>query len=172
MTVFLDPDTFRTVVASTPLISIDLVVQNPGGEILLGRRVNRPAQGCWFVPGGRVLKDETLDGAFERLTEDELGFCRRRSEASFLGVYEHLYADSVFSAAPDGGPSTHYVVLGYHLRLDKESLNGLPRAQHERYRWWPVDEVSVDPAVHDNTRAYLPAVTRAAGTAPGRGGIS
>ena len=52
--------TFKTVIASTPLISIDLVIKNNTGRILLGKRTNRPAQGFWFVPGGRVLKDEPV----------------------------------------------------------------------------------------------------------------
>ena len=62
-----------------PLISIDLLVQNEHGEYLLGLRNNRPAQGYWFVPGGRVLKNETLDGAFKRLTFEELGIELKRS---------------------------------------------------------------------------------------------
>ena len=48
---------FEVVVESTPLVSIDLVVRAPDKKILLGKRVNRPAQGYWFVPGGRILKD-------------------------------------------------------------------------------------------------------------------
>ncbi|HGU2589280.1 TPA: NUDIX domain-containing protein, partial [Escherichia coli] len=53
---FLHSQDFATIVRSTPLISIDLIVENEFGEILLGKRINRPAQGYWFVPGGRVLK--------------------------------------------------------------------------------------------------------------------
>ncbi|HFK1281856.1 TPA: GDP-mannose mannosyl hydrolase, partial [Escherichia coli] len=34
----LDLETFKTVVASTPLISIDLVVKNNAGQVLLGFR--------------------------------------------------------------------------------------------------------------------------------------
>ncbi|WP_156484218.1 NUDIX domain-containing protein, partial [Kluyvera intermedia] len=70
---FLSQQAFATVVESTPLISIDLIVENEQGEILLGKRTNRPAQGYWFVPGGRVQKDESLADAFARLTEAELG---------------------------------------------------------------------------------------------------
>ncbi|WP_313449769.1 NUDIX domain-containing protein, partial [Pseudescherichia sp.] len=65
---FLSQEDFATVVRSTPLISIDLIVENARGEFLLGKRTNRPAQGFWFVPGGRVQKDEPLAQAFERLT--------------------------------------------------------------------------------------------------------
>ncbi len=49
--------TFKTVINSTPLISVDLVIKNNEGQILLGKRTNRPAKGFWFVPGGWVLKD-------------------------------------------------------------------------------------------------------------------
>ena len=64
MTQRLDKQTFQTVVAHTPLISLDLIVENVNGQVLLGQRLNKPAQGCWFVPGGRVLKDETMAHAF------------------------------------------------------------------------------------------------------------
>ena len=46
----LELETFKTVVASTPLVSIDLIVRNRQGQVLLGLRTNRPAQGGWFVP--------------------------------------------------------------------------------------------------------------------------
>ncbi|RLJ20359.1 GDP-mannose mannosyl hydrolase [bacterium endosymbiont of Escarpia laminata] len=146
-------DVFQTVVASTPLVSIDLVVENGRGEILLGLRNNRPAQGCWFVPGGRILKNEGLDAAFTRLARDELGVVTRRSFACFLGVYEHFYSDSVFGETPE----THYVVLGYHLRQDLD-LSRLPSSQHRDYRWWPQAEMAASDRVHSNSRAYLSAL--------------
>lgn len=62
---FLDNTTFSTVLDSTPLVSIDLVIENTQGEILLGERKNRPAQGYWFVPGGRILKNESLAVIFK-----------------------------------------------------------------------------------------------------------
>ncbi len=70
---FLEETVFSQVVASTPLISIDLILKSPDNLILLGERLNKPAQGFWFVPGGRVYKNESLDNAFVRITESELG---------------------------------------------------------------------------------------------------
>jgi colanic acid biosynthesis protein WcaH len=55
---FLDDTTFKAVIASTPLISIDLVVKNTKGEYLLGFRNNRPAQGFWFVPNEIVASND------------------------------------------------------------------------------------------------------------------
>ncbi|MBF4436458.1 NUDIX domain-containing protein, partial [Vibrio anguillarum] len=66
-------NTFKTIIENTPLVSIDLVVYNQKNEALLGKRNNRPAQGYWFVPGGRILKDESIAVAFRRLTLNELG---------------------------------------------------------------------------------------------------
>src|SRR5690606_37712833 len=93
---WLTVETFNMVVASTPLVSIDMVIRNSKGEILLGERLNRPAKGFWFVPGGRIQKNETLDVAFRRLAEVELGQVFERSQATLLGVYEHFYSDSRF----------------------------------------------------------------------------
>lgn len=64
---------FATVVRSAPLVSIDLVVVRNHSHILLGQRSNRPAQGYWFVPGGRIYKNETMQQATQRIAESEIG---------------------------------------------------------------------------------------------------
>jgi colanic acid biosynthesis protein WcaH len=87
---FLDESTFKTVISNAPLISIDLVVKNSQGQYLLGYRTNRPAKNYWFVPGGRIHKNESMDAAFLRLTEAELGSKLARKSARFLGPYELL----------------------------------------------------------------------------------
>lgn len=147
---WLAPQQFAEIVAATPLISIDLIVRNPAGQILLGRRLNRPAQGYWFVPGGRVQKNERLDDAFTRLTREELGYAMSRTDACFLGPYEHFYNDN-FSG---DGFSTHYVVLGYELSWINEQMM-LPVIQHDQYRWFDLAELQSDPLVHRHTKDYF-----------------
>lgn len=151
---WLSLETFRTVLASTPLVSMDLVVRNSKGEILLGQRLNRPAQGFWFVPGGRILKNETLDAAFIRLTRAELGQAFERSQARLLDVYEHFYQDSVFGC-DESEAGTHYVVFGYQLPLPDGHILIPPPDQHGHYRWWKTTEMQHSAEVHENTRAYL-----------------
>ncbi|EHY0935666.1 GDP-mannose mannosyl hydrolase [Vibrio cholerae] len=150
MTQRLDELTFKTVVASTPLVSMDLIIRNKRDQVLLGLRTNRPAQGFWFVPGGRICKDETFEQAFIRLTEVELGQPTALSQARFLGPYQHLYDDN-FSGTQF---STHYVVLGYQIDCDIE-LDTLPAEQHQHYRWWDVEELLSSELVHPNTKAYF-----------------
>lgn len=129
------------------------MVTNSQGEWLLGQRLNCPAQGSWFVPGGRVRKGETLEAAVMRLTQDELGQASELARMHFLGVYQHFYADSML----DPEHSTHYVVVANQLML-KTELKTLPRQQHCGYRWWSPHAIIHDETVHANTRAYLPAV--------------
>ena len=147
---FLSAGDFATVVRATPLISIDLIVENQAGEFLLGQRTQRPAQNFWFVPGGRVQKGETLEQAFARLTEAELGTAFTLQGGEFYGVWQHFYDDN-FS-----GPefSTHYIVLGFRLRVDADALQ-LPDAQHSDYQWLTPEELLVRDDVHDNSRAYF-----------------
>jgi colanic acid biosynthesis protein WcaH len=150
----LPADVFKTVVGATPLVSIDLICQRGDGCVLLGRRVNRPAQGFWFVPSGRILKNETLDDAFARLTCEELGTALPRNEARLLGVYEHFYEDSMFGP-PGEAPNTHYVVIGYALSLPDGLRHQLPKQQHTAYRWQSPADVLAASDVHANTKAYF-----------------
>jgi len=88
---WIEPEIFTKIVSHTPLVSIDLVVRNESGGVLLGKRTNRPAQGTWFVPGGRINKNEKIQDAFGRIIQDEPGNSYPFSEARFLGPYQHFY---------------------------------------------------------------------------------
>lgn len=154
---FLDQNTFETVIESTPLVSIDLVVLNEQKEVLLGQRLNRPAAGFWFVPGGRILKNESLANAFERLTGNELGIELELSIAELIGPYDHFYDDCVFNDSIE----THYVAIAYVLSLTKQQLNALPlNEQHTAYKWFSFDKLLKSPAVHKHTKWYFDALTK------------
>jgi len=147
----LSQDDFLSVVRAAPLVALDLVVVEPGGRILLGRRRNRPAQGSWFVPGGRIRKDEHLDDAFRRMAEAELGLDLPRAAARLIGVFEHFYPDN-FAGAP--GIGTHYVVLAHAVQVPGMAL-GAPQDQHSEFRWMTPAQILADDTVHENTRAYF-----------------
>jgi colanic acid biosynthesis protein WcaH len=168
MTQWLDRETFKTIIDTTPLVSIDLLVRNSQGQILVGKRVNRPAQGFWFVPGGRILKNERLSEAFSRLTEAELGVELDIKNARYLGLYEHFYDDSIFTddhtVVSIQVVSTHYVVNGFEVVLPEvespEGLSqngyaGLPCEQHNEYRWLSEEEFKASDEVHVHSRWYV-----------------
>lgn len=144
-------ETFASVVANAPLVSIDLIVEDVQGAVLLGLRNNPPASGWWFVPGGRIRKDETFDDAFARITQIELGLCGQRSQSRLAGVYEHFY-DTNFKGTT--GATTHYVALAYRLQMERQLLQ-LPYQQHSRYMWMHPDRIVQHPHVHPYTQAYF-----------------
>ena len=147
----LDVSSFKAVVRNTPLVSIDLIITDSEGKVLVGERANDPAKGFWFVPGGRIRKGETLASAFHRLLLGETGLSRSISDAAFLGVFEHHYETNTFND-PDFG--THYVVLGYRV-----PIGGRPAIrqddQHLHMQWMSEAAILDAPAVHENTKAYF-----------------
>jgi colanic acid biosynthesis protein WcaH len=140
---------FKDLVENAPLVSIDLIVRQREG-ILLGKRVNRPAQGFWFVPGGRVYKNESLADAFNRIVLKELGINHSLDQALFRGVYEHFYSDSFVSEAI----STHYIVMAYEIKLSI-NLEELPLCEHLQYEYFDKVQLLNRSDVHRYTKNYF-----------------
>ncbi|QLE86084.1 GDP-mannose mannosyl hydrolase [Shewanella sp. Scap07] len=152
---YLDEQTFKMIIDSTPLVSIDLLIKNSEGKYLLGYRNNRPAKGFWFVPGGRILKDESIDSAFTRLCKNELMIDIDMQQAHLIGVFDHFYDDCVFGK----GVSTHYVVLGYQLDINLD-IGALPKEQHNRYAWFSKQAMLNREDVHMHSKWYLEPLSR------------
>ncbi|MBN2482063.1 MAG: GDP-mannose mannosyl hydrolase [Bacteroidales bacterium] len=148
----LDPEIFRLIVKHTPLVSIDLIVTNQYRQIMLGMRKNNPAREYWFVPGGRILKNETIRDAFQRITGSELGISLTIDQSVFTGVYEHIHKKENF--LNDSGYGTHYVVMAFRL-YTSELINELPREQHAGYKWFNVQDLLNDPEVHPYVKNYF-----------------
>jgi len=145
----MNDDEFLRIVDATPLVSIDLIIRNEHGAVLLGKRLNRPAKDSWFVPGGRILKNERVQEAIARISNCEIGFAV--SNAKLLGVFDHLYEDNFLGAT---GINTHYVVLGFAAQMPS-GASVTPDDQHSELRWWRVEELLLNAEVHENTKAYF-----------------
>lgn len=144
-------ETFKTVVEFAPLFSMDVVVINEHDELLFGKRLNAPAKDWWFVPGGRVFKNETLACAFERITADELGKQFTIKQAKFLGLYEHFYNDCMF----DDAVSTHYINVAYVVKVKLSGLQLPQGEQHLNYRWLPRFKVHEDLTIHQYSKVFM-----------------
>lgn len=142
---------FSQVVKLAPLVAMDLIIRDPAGLILLGRRNNQPARNMMFAPGGRIRKNEPLAQAFARILETETGLSREFSTARLLGAYDHFYDTNTFN---EPGYGTHYVTLGYELHLQSQPTIRLD-SQHDAYAWLSVAEILSTLDVHDNTKAYF-----------------
>jgi len=137
---------FKTVVDSTPLVSIDILLKKDN-KVLLGRRVNKPAQGYFFSIGGRINKNETIDNAMARVALNEINI-DLKSTPEFIGVFEHFYDDSMYENV-----STHYVNLAYEYEV--EEIPNLPTEQHSEYQWFSIDALLESKQVHKYTKDYF-----------------
>ena len=139
------------VVRLAPLVSIDLIIENSKGQVLVGMRNNEPTKGFWFVPGGRILKNETIAEAFERVSKAELGLDANYNDAEFVGAFDHIY-DTNF--AQQQGFGTHYVVLAHRIKLNDE-VDITADDQHSELLWLDKNELLNNEKVHPHTKAYF-----------------
>lgn len=149
---WLQDSDFISAVGALPLVSVDLVVVNATGQLLLGQRRNAPARGWWFTPGGRVRKNEAFASCIQRVAASELGLKAADLQgARLMGVWDHFYEDSAFSSEA----STHYVNLPHVLKLEYAlDLDALPLDQHSGWRWQEPQDAAVSEDVHPYVRVY------------------
>lgn len=149
---WLSESDFTQAVSCLPLVSVDLLVLNPNGEMLLGLRRNAPARDWWFTPGARVRKNEPVTDALRRVLSTELGLPSDLApSARLMGVWDHHYPDSAFCAQT----STHYVNLPHLLQLHQPlDLASLPTDQHSQWRWQAPAQASIASDVHPYVHPY------------------
>lgn len=160
---------FQQAVAALPLVSVDWVLTNPAGELLVGQRLNAPARGTWFTPGGRIRKGEPLVAALRRVAAEELGLADEPAGALAqrgepMGAWDHFYPDAAFSPTVP----THYVNLPYTARLSQAEVNALSLPvgeQHGHWQWLPLAQAA--DTVHEHVKPYVAWLqARAPGAAP------
>ncbi len=113
---------YRAVLRRVPILCVDGIIVNRRGQFLLVRRKNEPFQGRWWVPGGRVLKGETLERAFRRKMREELGIAVKG--VAPVGYYEGRHAKGPWKVR--GGVHAVSVVFwavprSHKIRLDDQS---------------------------------------------------
>ncbi|EHD1214144.1 GDP-mannose mannosyl hydrolase, partial [Escherichia coli] len=150
LTMFLPDEEFKKIIQGSPLISIDLLVRNEYNEYLLGKRLNEPAKNYWFVPGGRIQKNETISQAIDRISVNELSIHLKLEQGRFHGVWQHFYHNNFFNDEF----TTHYIVLAYIFNAERESIHP-PQTQHQRFRWLRKEEILIDSTVHKYSASYF-----------------
>ena len=113
------------------------------GGLVLGKRQNEPAKGEWFVPGGTVLKGETLVDAVHRVAQEELGSDVVVDER--LGTYEHFYD----AAATEGVDSKQYLATAFIVTPRTNTLE--PDEQHDSLRVFDAPF----PKLHNYVERYI-----------------
>ena len=150
MNSFLDEITWRKCVTSLPICAIDLIFVQNNSRVLMGKRTNEPAKNTYFVPGGRIFKNESIKEAFERISLSETKQTFDFINSKFLGCFEHFYDNSKWL---NYDISTHYIVLAYQININNVVKFDLS-SQHNSYLW--LDKKSIARSeIHKYSINYL-----------------
>ena len=147
----IDDKEYTKLISNLPLISMDFIIKNKYGKILLGYRKNSPAKNFWFVPGGRIKRMESFDEACKRLTMAELGISYDITKTNFIGIFQHMYDDSSYSKSI----GVHYISIGMEVNGSNIKIDELPKSQHIEYQWFKLEELNKSKSVHSKTKEFF-----------------
>ncbi len=102
-----------------PILTVDALIEDEQGRILLIKRAVPPFKGDRCLPGGKVENGERVEAALEREIMEELGV--RIGIRELFGVYSD----------PDRDPRGHYITVVFHATI----VGGEPTTSSE------VDEI-------------------------------
>lgn len=100
-------DDFLESLRLSPRLVVELVIENNKREILLLKRDNDPFKDYWHLPGGFLLKGESISACIKRHAKEELGISPTDS-GKFIGIFENI----------DGDPRGH--ILHYVVRFEQD----------------------------------------------------
>lgn len=93
----------------TPALTVDCVIFDPQGRVLLIRRKNDPFKGSYALPGGFVDIGETVEAACRREVHEETGL--QVDDLTLVGVCSN----------PDRDPRGHVVSVIFVTTLQVET---------------------------------------------------
>lgn len=123
----ISPELYKKIHAAMPIPCIDAVICHEN-KVLLCIRTNKPAQGLWWFPGGRVLKGELLIDAVKRKVQEETGL--EASDIKMLGTEETLFPDGPF------GEPTHTINVVFRVNLSIPQDATIADGQHVKMCWF------------------------------------
>lgn len=117
---------YKQILKNIPIACVDVAIVYDGSALLV-KRSTPPAKDQWWVPGGRILKGETLKEAAQRKAFKEVGIeCQ-------VGPIIHT-AETIFSDGPYGIP-VHSINSCFFLYPCTKNFTVKLDKYHTDYKW-------------------------------------
>jgi len=132
---------YKQILENMPVLCVDIIISYLG-KVLLIRRGEAPAQRKWWVPGGRLYKNERILDAAKRkaLKETNLNIQIKK----MVGIYEYFSKEGKY---PDMKTGTHTPVIVFLAEIDDQN----PRVELDRtsldYMWIGKIEENLEPYI-------------------------
>ena len=120
---------YKKILEKMPICCVDLVI-NHAGKVLLVWRNNKPAKDKWWLPGGRVFKNERIIDAALRKGMEEVGIKVKIEKQ--IGVLETIFDDCPF---PDLKTGVHTINVVYLARPEDDNPKIKIDQTIGKYRW-------------------------------------
>ena len=92
---FLNSAPYQKIHNSLPIVCVDIVLKTAEGKFLLVKRKEEPAKDNWWLVGGRVFKNESLESAARRKVQEEIGLVVEKVE-KLIGGYELIFKEDPY----------------------------------------------------------------------------
>jgi len=96
-----------------PRFAVNLVITNRMGDVLLTKRNIPPGEGMWHIPGGFLLKNESLTEAKKRIAKKEFNLDLEGRDPYLKGVFEDL----------EGDERGHIIDSVFGLRVEDDEID-------------------------------------------------
>lgn len=133
---------YREIHRSLPVVCVDIIITD-GKRFLLAKRSNEPEKNKWWMPGGRILKNELLKEAAARFLKKETGL--RGKQYELLGFHEFFASPGYFP-----GINAHTIAFVFRVKAAGGSRIRLD-GQHSEARWFS----RVDKSWHPYVKRFL-----------------
>ncbi len=135
---------YKNIVKLVPIVCVDLILTD-GNKFLLGKRVNQPAKGQWFFPGGRIYKGEKIVDAAIRKAKEEMGIKILAKDLSIIGVGETIFDGKGIDKA------RHSINVVCLVKISDKTKFNFDRTQHSEIKWFS----EINPDWHEYVKEFL-----------------
>jgi colanic acid biosynthesis protein WcaH len=117
---------YNKIVEFLPILCVDALIINDD-KILLLKRNLEPAKNEWWLPGGRVFKNEFLEEAVLRKVFEETGLIGKIVEQ--IGVSETIFFQK------------HTVNVSFYVLSNNKNVK--LNSEHSDYRWFELNDLPI-----------------------------
>ncbi len=146
MSNWIPQDVYNQILENMPIACVDIAIV-ADGSVLLVKRGDKPAQGDWWVPGGRVVKGELMRETAMRKAQEEVGI------ECHVGPIVHT-AETIFPDGPNDIP-VHSINSCFFMYPASKNFDTNLDTHHEEFMW--VDHIP------DGLHPYVDQCLRGAG---------
>jgi len=126
---WISEELYKEILENIPICCVDVAVLD-GNRVLLVKRKDEPAKDHWWIPGGRIYKNEKLKDAAIRKVYEETGI--KIKIKKLIGTYEFFWHKGFFSALRTGAHTIDVTFLAEPLNKDPKIK--LDKASSD-YKW-------------------------------------